>query len=174
MISAAAKARAIMLLENFGLHPALADLGEVEISEEIPTNRYDEIQESLRVEGFELLNNKAMIIVEKIRNLVIEMIHYSAELPDINYSDYISSRLHLDYTYLSRCFTKLKRMTIQQFIISEKIERVKELLLFSDFSLSEIAWRLHYSSASHLSAQFKKVTGLTPSEFRRKQQHSGD
>jgi len=174
MITSASKAKAIAILQNHGLQATLADLGEVELNAEISSNQYDEIKEALRNEGFELINSKAVVLVEKVRILVIEMIHYSTELPDINYSDYISSRLHLDYTYLSRCFTRLRRMTIQQFIISEKIERVKELLLFNDLSLSEIAWRLHYSSASHLSAQFKKVTGLTPSDFRKMQQRLHD
>jgi len=173
MISDPAKNKALSVFQHFGLHPVLADLGEVEVSKEISSNEYEEIRNALFEQGFELINNKAVIIVEKIRNLVIEMVHYSTELPDINYSDYISSRLHLDYTYLSRCFTRLRRMTIQQFIISEKIERVKELLLFNDLSLSEIAWRLHYSSASHLSAQFKKVTGVTPSDFRRRNSREG-
>ena len=167
MISAAAKSKALSILHSYGIHAELAELGEVELSEEISAEKFDEIRTALKNEGFELINNKSWIIVEKTRNLVIEMVHYSTELPDINYSDYISSRMHLDYTYLSRCFTRLRRMTIQQFIISEKIERVKELLLFNDLSLADIAWRLHYSSPSHLSAQFKKVTGITPSDFRK-------
>jgi AraC-like DNA-binding protein len=95
------------------------------------------------------------------------MIHYSEELPEINYSDYISNKLHLDYTYLSRCFSKIRGMTIRQFIIVQKIKRVKQLLLYNGMTLAEIAWKLHYSSTSHLSSQFKKVTGLTPSDFKK-------
>jgi AraC-like DNA-binding protein len=169
MVSTAAKANAISILRSHNIHAELAELGEVELGEEISADKFDQVKEALKREGFDIVNSKASIIVEKTRNLVIEMIHYSTELPETNYSDYISSRLHLDYTYLSRCFTRMRKMTIQQFIIAEKIERVKELLLFNDLSLSEIAWRLHYSSASHLSAQFKKVTGVTPSDFRRMQ-----
>ena len=125
------------------------------------------MKKALRKEDFELVNNKESVLVEKIRYLVIEMIYYAEELPETNFSDYIGNKLHLNYTYLSRCFSKIKSITIEHFIIAHKIERVKQLLLYNDMTLSEIAWKLRYSSTSHLSSQFKKVTGLTPSLFKK-------
>jgi len=167
MISLSAKTRALAVLKSLGLHPEVADIGEVEIPDNVSSKKFDLLKRALRKEDFDLINNKEGILAEKVKYLVVEMIHYSQELPDINFSDYISDKLHLDYTYLSRCFSKIKNMTIQQFIISQKIERVKQLLLYNDLTLSEIAWRLQYSSTSHLSAQFKKVTGISPSDFKR-------
>ena len=167
MISLNAKTRAVAVLQSLGLHPVVADIGEVEIPDSVSPKKYDLLRKALRREDFELVNNKETILVEKIRYLVIEMIHYSDELPENNFSDYISARLHLDYTYLSRCFTKIKNITIRQFIIDQKIERVKQMLLFDDMTLSEIAWKLQYSSTSHLSSQFKKITGLTPSLYKK-------
>jgi len=167
MISLNAKTRALAVLKSLGLHPVAAEIGEVEIPDNVTSKKYDLLKRALRREDFELVNNKETILVEKIRYLVIEMIHYSEELPEINYSDYISNKLHLDYTYLSRCFSKIRGMTIRQFIIVHKIKRVKQLLLYNDMTLSEIAWKLHYSSTSHLSSQFKKVTGLTPSDYKK-------
>jgi len=168
MISLNAKTRAMAVMKSLGLHPVVADIGEVEIPDNVSSKKYDLLRRALRREDFDVVNNKETILAEKIRYLVIEMIHYSEELPEINFSDYISTKLHLDYTYLSRCFSKINDITIQQFIIAQKIERVKQLLLYNDLTLSEIAWRLQYSSTSHLSSQFKKVTGLTPSLYKKK------
>jgi AraC-like DNA-binding protein len=125
------------------------------------------LKQALRKEDFELVNDKERVLAEKIRYLIIEMIYYAEELPEVNYSDYISNKLHLSYTYLSRCFSKMKSIKIERFIITHKIERVKQLLLYNDMTLSEIAWKLRYSSTSHLSSQFKKVTGFTPSLFKK-------
>ena len=104
---------------------------------------------------------------EKIKDVIVEMVHYTDEFPKVNYSNYISEKLHQDYTYLSNIFSEVKGITIQQYIINHKIERVKELLLYDELNLSEIAYLLNYSSVAHLSGQFKKVTGLTPSMFKR-------
>jgi AraC-like DNA-binding protein len=167
MISLTAKTRALAVMESLGLHPIVADIGEVEIPDNVSSKKYDLLRRALRREDFEVVNNKETIIVEKIRYLVIEMIHYTEELPEINFSDYLSTKLHLDYTHLSRCFSKTRNITIQQFIIAQKIERVKNLLHYADMTLSEIAWKLQYSSTSHLSSQFKKVTGLSPSDYKK-------
>jgi len=167
MINANTRRRAIQLLESLGLHPIVADVGEVEIPDSISSKKYDLLKRALSKEDFELVNNKQVILVEKIKYLVTEMIQNSDELPDAKISDYLSDKLHLDYTYLSRCFSKIKKMNIREFIIEEKIKRVKQLLLSEDLTLSEIAWKLQYSSTSHLSSQFKKVTGVTPSAYKK-------
>nr|MBA3972339.1 AraC family transcriptional regulator [Bacteroidota bacterium] len=109
-------------------------------------------------------------LIEKIKNVITEMIHYSDELPKVNYSDYISKKLNYDYTYLANIFSEVKGITIQQFIIIHKIERVKELLLYDELNLTEISYKLHYSSVSHLSKQFRKVTGLSPSFYKQLKQ----
>ena len=116
--------------------------------------------------GLELLDDKKSILIERIKSVIIEMIHYSDEVPKVNYSDYISQKLDYDYTYLSNVFSEVKGTTIQQFIINHKIEKVKELLLYDELNLTEISYRLHYSSVAHLSNQFKKVTGLSPTLFK--------
>jgi len=170
MISLDARTRALAILRNLGLRPIGEEIGEVVIPDNITSGKYDLMRQALRGEDFDLVYDKEEIFVEKIRYLVIEMIHYSEELPETNFSNYISDKLHLDYTYLSRCFSKIRGMTIREYIIAHKIKRVKQLLLYNDMTLAEIAWKLNYSSTSHLSSQFKKVTGLTPSVYKKAQQ----
>ncbi len=153
-------------LQKLGLHYTNVDLGTVEILENISDNQKEQLRENLRTFGLDLLDNKRNIIIEKIKAVIIEMIHYSDELPKVNYSDYISEKLGYDYTYLANTFSEVKGITIQQFIIVNKIERVKELLIYEELNLTEISYMLHYSSVAHLSNQFKKVTGLTPTYFR--------
>lgn len=153
-------------LRKLGLHFIVVDLGEVEIMEELTESQHDALKAALYVSGLELMDDKRAVLIEKIKNVIVEMIHYADELPKINYSDYISEKLHYDYTYLSNLFSEVKGVTIQQFIILHKIERVKELLLYEELNLTEISYQLQYSSVSHLSNQFKKVTGLTPSQFK--------
>jgi len=153
-------------LKKLGLRYVVVELGTAEIMEDLSQKQHDQLKENLHKSGLELLDDKKSILIEKIKNLIIEMIHYSDELPHVNYSDYISEKLNYDYTYLSNIFTEVKGITIQQFIIIHKIERVKELLLYDELNLTEIAYRLHYSSVAHLSNQFKKVTGLSPSYFK--------
>ena len=145
------------------------DLGEAEIMENITTEQRDKMKVAMQKWGLELMDDKKSMLIEKIKSVIIELIHYSDELPVIKYSSYISSKLKTNYTYLSKIFSKAKNVTIEHFIILHKIERVKQLLLYNELTLSEIAWKLHYSSTAHLSAQFKKVTGLTPSRFRKLQ-----
>lgn len=157
-------------LEKLGLHDTALDLGLVEILEEITPEQRQRLKETLGRSGLELLDDKKSILIDKIKTVIIEMIHYSDELPTVNYSDYISEKLDYDYTYLSNIFSEVKGITIQHFIIMHKIEKVKELLLYDEMNLSEISYKLHYSSVSHLSNQFKKITGLSPSFFKKLRQ----
>jgi AraC-like DNA-binding protein len=153
-------------LQKLGLHFIVVDLGEIEIMEEISDQQREKLKTALLNSGLELMDDKRAVLIEKIKNVIVEMVHYSDELPRINYSDYISEKLNYDYTYLSNLFSEIKGITIQQFIIVHKIERVKELLFYDELNLTEISYRLQYSSVAHLSNQFKKVTGLTPTAFK--------
>lgn len=157
-------------LAKLGLHYVLLDLGMVETMEDITPEQHDLLKQDLKRSGLELLDDKKSILIEKIKNVIVEMIHYSDELPKMSYSDYISEKLGYDYTYLANTFSEVKGITIQQFIIIHKIEKVKELLLYDELSLTEISYKLHYSSVAHLSNQFKKVTGLSPSFYKRLKQ----
>ncbi len=157
-------------LKKLGIHYVIVDLGVVEILEDITTEQHENLKCNLLKSGLELLDDKKTILIERIKNVIIEMIHYMDELPKENYSDYISEKLNYDYTYLSNIFSEVKGITIQQFIIINKIEKVKELLLYDELSLTEISYKLHYSSVAHLSNQFKKITGLTPSFYKQLKQ----
>lgn len=153
-------------LEKLGLTCISVDLGTVEIKDKISEKQLETFNKNLKKSGLELLDDKKNILVEKIKAVIIEMIHYSDEVPKVNDSDYISEKLNYDYTYLSNTFSEVKGITIQQYIIQHKIEKVKELLIYDELTLTEIAYKLHYSSVAHLSNQFKKVTGLTPTYFK--------
>ena len=157
-------------LKKLGLHYVIVDLGMIEILEDITQEQRNLLKENLLKSGLELLDDKKSILVEKIKNVITEMIHYSDEQPKVNYSDYISEKLNHDYTYLANVFSEVKGITIQQFIIIHKIERVKELLLYDELNLTEISYKLHYSSVAHLSGQFKKITGLTPSFYKQQKE----
>ena len=162
-------------LKKLGLKYVVVDLGVVEVMEDITPEQRELLKANLLKSGLELLDDKRSILIEKIKNVITELIHYSDELPRVNYSDYISEKLDYDYTYLSNIFSEVKGTTIQQFIIINKIERVKELLLYDELNLTEIAYKLHYSSVAHLSNQFKKITGLSPSFFKQlKQKRKGN
>ena len=154
-------------LIKLGLRYVVIDLGMVEILEDITDIQRNQLKENLLKSGLELMDDKKSILIERIKNVVIEMIHYSDELPPVNYSDYISEKLGYDYSYLSNIFSDVKGITISHFIINHKIERVKELLLYDELNLTEISYKLNYSSVAHLSNQFKKVTGLSPSFFKK-------
>lgn len=154
-------------LKKLELHYVNVDLGTIEILDDITDFQREALRNNLKKYGLELLDDNRKIIIEKIKSIIIEMIHYSDELPKVNYSDYISEKLGYDYTYLANMFSEVKGVTIQQFIIMHKIERVKELLLYDELNLTEISFMMHYSSVSHLSNQFKKVTGLTPSYYKK-------
>ena len=153
-------------LKKLGLHFILVDLGVVDIMEEITPEQRDQLRTALKSSGLELMDDKKAVLIEKIRNIIIEMVHYSGELPKTNFSDYLSEKLNYDYTYLANLFSEVQGTTIEKFIIAHKIERVKELIIYDELNLTEIAWLMHYSSVAHLSNQFKKITGLTPSHFK--------
>lgn len=157
-------------LSKLGIKYGIVELGMVEVIEDISPEQREKLKENLLKSGLELLDDKKSILVEKIKNVIIEMIHYSDELPIENYSEYISNKLEYDYTYLANTFSEVKGINIQQFIIIHKIERVKELLLYDELTLTEISHKLHYSSVAHLSNQFKKVTGLSPSFYKQLKQ----
>lgn len=154
-------------LEKLGLKCVSVDLGMVEILGNVTEQQLKMFRENLKKTGLELLDDKKNILVERIKSVIVEMIHYADEIPRVNDSDYISEKLGYDYTYLSNTFSEVKGVTIQQYIIMHKIEKVKELLLYDELTLTEIAYKLHYSSVAHLSNQFKKVTGLTPTYFKK-------
>lgn len=157
-------------LQKLGIRYVILDLGMVELLQDITEEQRLLLKANLLRFGLELLEDQRSIIIERIKNLITEMIHYSDELPDTNYSDYISQKIGHDYTYLSNIFSEVKGITIQQFIIMHKIERVKELLLYDELNLTEISYKLHYSSVAHLSNQFKKITGLSPSFYKKLKQ----
>lgn len=154
-------------LRNLGLHETSIELGVVEITEDLTPDLRSKLNSNLAKSGLQLLDDKKSVLINKIKTVIIEMIHYGDDIPNVNYSDYISQKLNYDYTYLSNIFSEVKGTTIQHFIIMHKIEKVKELLLYDQLNLSEIAYKLHYSSVAHLSNQFKKITGLSPSFFKK-------
>jgi len=153
-------------LKKLDLH-FIVDMGVVDIMEDITTEQRELIRTALHNAGLELMDDKKAVLIEKIKNVVIEMVHYTEEVPKVNFSDYLSEKLNHDYTYMANLFSEVQGTTIEKFIIVHKIERVKELIFYDEFNLTEIAWRMHYSSVAHLSNQFKKVTGLTPSHFKK-------
>ncbi len=153
-------------LDKLGLHYTTVDLGEAEIKENISDEQREQLKEGLLQSGLELMDDKKSVLIEKVKNAVVEMVHYADELPKIKNSAYISKKLNYDYTYLANLFSESTGTTIEHFIILHKIEKVKELLLYDDLNLTEISYRLNYSSVAHLSNQFKKITGLTPSFFK--------
>jgi len=153
-------------LEKLGLHYVIVDLGEAEIKENITREQLDRLGIALRKSGLELMDDKKSMLVEKIKTVIIELVHYSDDQIKINLSDYLSEKLDHNYTYLANLFSEVKGTTIEKFYLSHKIEKVKELLVYDELNLTEIAYLLHYSSVAHLSNQFKKMTGLTPSHFK--------
>ncbi|HEX8277316.1 MAG TPA: helix-turn-helix domain-containing protein [Segetibacter sp.] len=157
-------------LKKLGLKYGVVELGMVELLEDLSEKQRRQLKENLLLSGLELLDDKKSILIEKIKNAVTEIVHYSDELPLLNYSEHLSQKLNYDYTYLANIFSEVQGITIQHFIILHKIERVKELLLYDQLNLTEISFKLHYSSVAHLSNQFKKVTGLSPSYYKRLKQ----
>lgn len=168
MVSLRCKALVEDELKRLGLssRQVIVDIGMVDILEDITEEQKEIFRLNLLKSGLELLDEKRSELIEKIKEVIMDMVHNQEERPKVNYSDYIAEKIGLDYQYLSGIFSEVKGTTIQQFIIWHKIERAKEMLLYGDFSLTEIANRLHYSSVAHLSSQFKKVTGLTSSYYK--------
>jgi len=167
MTSLRLEAEVKVAIENLGLHPVITGPGEIEIEENLNNKNYGPLKDVFPQRNDEIMTGRELALVEKIKSLVIEMVYNSDELPATKYSEYISKRLQVNYTYLSKLFSKARNITIEHFIIAHRIERVKQLLLFDELTLSEIACRLNYSSTAHLSAQFKKATGITPSIFKK-------
>ena len=166
MVSARCKMLVKEELMKLGLHFILVDMGVVDIMENITTVQRDQIRIALLKSGLELMDDKKAMLIEKIKNVIIEMIHYKDETPKMNFSDYLSGKLNYDYTYLANLFSDMQGITIEKFIIFHKIERIKELIIYDELSLKEIAWNMHYCSISHLSNQFKMITGLSPSHYK--------
>jgi hypothetical protein len=152
--------------EEMGYPPTRVTLGEVETATPVLPDDLVKLRALLVGLGFELIDDTKALLIEKIKTLIIEMIRYKKEPIKVNYSTYIESELHKDYTYLSNLFSEVTGVTIEKYIINQKIERVKELLVYDELTLSEIAFELGYSSVAHLSGQFKKITGLTPGHFK--------
>jgi AraC-like DNA-binding protein len=153
-------------LDKLGLHYRTVELGEVEIMENLTDKEMQHLSNALRISGLELMDDKKSILVEKIKTLIIELVHYTDDQIKVNLSDYLTEKLNHNYTYLANLFSEVKGTTIENFYLSHKIEKVKELLVYDELNLTEIAYKLHYSSVAHLSNQFKKMTGLTPSHFK--------
>ncbi len=153
-------------LKKLGLHFIVVDLGEVEIMETITAEQREQLKESLLTAGLELMDDKRAVLIEKIKNVIIQMVHHSDEMIKVNFSVYLSEKLNHDYTYMANLFSEVQGTTIEQFIISHKVERIKELIIYGELNITEIAWKMNYSSVAHLSNQFKKVTGLSPSHFK--------
>lgn len=162
--------RCIMVVRNvfegLGYSPVNISLGEVETESPVTESDIPKLKEALTNYGFELIDDAKSRIIEKIKNTIVQLIHHSETTPKVNYSQYIESKLHKDYSYLSSFFSEIEGTTIEKYIIHQKIEKVKELLVYNELTLSEIADKMGYSNVAYLSGQFKRVTGLTPSHFK--------
>jgi AraC-like DNA-binding protein len=166
MVSIRCKMIVKAALDEQELPYKLVELGEVILQNDITEMQYEILKKALQVYGLELIDDKKAILIERIKSVIVEMIHYADELPKMKKSDYISSKLNHDYTYLSNLFSEATGSTIEKYIILHKVERAKELLVYGELSLTEISYKLNYSSVAHLSNQFKKITGLTPTHFK--------
>jgi AraC-like DNA-binding protein len=166
MVSNRCKLAVKEVLKSLGLHFIIVDLGEVEIMEDLSPEQRELLQAELLRSGLELMDDRKGILIERIKNAVVEMVHHSDENLKINFSDYLEEKLQYDYTYLANLFSEVQGSTIGQFIIAHKVERVKELITYGELNISEIAWKMNYSSVAHLCNQFKKITGLTPTHFK--------
>lgn len=153
-------------LTKLNITPVQIDFGEITLDKPLSDEQKRQIENSLTPLGFELINDKKSRLIEQIKTLIIELVHYTSSDLKINLSDYLSEKLHHDYNYISNLFSEVEGTTIEKYYIAQKIEKVKELLIYDELTLNEIAFKLNYSSAAHLSNQFKKVTGLTPSHFK--------
>jgi len=158
-------------LTKLSLHFVTVELGEVEIVENISSAQLMGFRIALLKYGLELLDDKKSILIEKIKKVIVELIHYSDEPAKVNFSDYLSEKLNHDYTYMANLFSEVVGINIEHYLIMHKVERVKELLVYDELSLTEISYKLNYSSVAHLSNQFKKITGLTPSHFKKFKQN---
>jgi len=153
-------------LKKLGLHFIVVELGEVDIMENISAEQREVLKAGLIDSGLELMDDKRAVLIEKIKTVIIDMVHHSDEMIKTNFSDYLSDKLKHDYTYLANLFSEIQGITIEHFIINHKIERIKELIIYDELNITEIAWKMNYSSVAHLSNQFKKITGLSPTHFK--------
>lgn len=166
MVTRRCQAAVKEVLKDLGLHYIIVDLGEVDIMEDLSEEQREQVRAGLQKSGLELLDDKKTILIEKVKSIIIDMVHNSNEPIKTNFSDYISQKLNYDYTYLANLFSEVQGTTIQQFVIFHKVERIKELIMYDELNITEIAFMMNYSSVAHLSNQFKKITGLSPSQFR--------
>ena len=167
MVSARCKIVVKEELKKMDIHYVMVELGEVEIMENLSGAEREALKLSLLHSGLELMDDKKSMLIEKIKHIVIDVVHHSDEHVKVKFSEYLSNKLQHDYTYLSNLFSGVQGTTIEHFMIAHKIEKVKELLVYNELSLTEISFAMNYSSVAHLSTQFKKVTGLTPSHFKK-------
>lgn len=154
-------------MTKLGLHYRTVQLGEADIIEDLTPEQWDQLRSELLRSGLELLSDKRSVLIQKIKTCIVELVHYAEEPVTVNLSEYLSLKLDYDYTYLANLFSEVQGITIEKFFIAHKIERVKELLVYNELTLTEIARNMNYSSVAYLSTQFRKVTGLTPSYFKR-------
>lgn len=166
MVSIRCKMVVQAAFKKLGLHYVTVNLGEVNVLEKITQQQREQLKTILLKSKLELMDDKRAILIDRIKSVIVEMVHYSEELPKTNFSVYLSKKLNHNYTYLANIFSETQGITIEQFIILHKIERVKELIIYDELNLTEIAEKLHYSGVAHLSSQFKRITGLTPSYFK--------
>ena len=166
MVSNRCKLSVKEALKSLGLHFILLELGEVEVMGELSSSQLQQLKATLLLSGLELMDDKRSVLIERIKNTVIEMVHHSDEVIKINFSNYLSDKLNYDYTYMANLFSEVQGTTIEQYIIANKTERIKELIIYGELNFTEIAHKMNYSSVAHLSNQFKKATGLSPSHFK--------
>ena len=166
MVSLRCKMLVESVLNELELPHHIVELGTVELLADLTTEKREQLEKELLKSGLVLMEDKKAVLIEKIKHIIIEMVHYSDQLPQINFSNFLSEKLGYDYTYLANIFSEVKGVTIEHYLIANKIERVKELLLYNELNLTEISYLMNYSSVAHLSAQFKNVTGLTPTYFK--------
>ena len=167
MVSTRCKMMVKEKLKKLGLHYVMVDLGEVEIMEDVDMEMREQLKMALLLTGLELIDDKKAILIGKIKSVIVEMVHYLEDLPKITFSDYLNQKLNHDYTYMANLFSEVQGTTIEQYIIAHKIERIKELIIYDELNITQIANKMNYSSVAHLSNQFKKVTGLSPSHFKK-------
>jgi AraC-like DNA-binding protein len=153
-------------LKKLGLHYIVVDLGEVDLMEDLSGEQREQLNKGLMSSGLELMDDKKAILIEKIKTIIIEMVHYSPDLIKVNFSDFLSDKLHHEYKYLANLFSEVQGTTIEHYMIAHKVERIKELIIYDEMNMTEIAYMMNYSSVAHLSNQFKKATGLSPSHYK--------
>src|SRR5574344_994093 len=154
-------------LEKLQIEYVSLILGEVELTSTLSNEKKEKLRDALSAAGFALIDDKRSRLIEQVKSIIIELVHYKSDKLKVNLSDYLANKLHLDYHYISDLFSEVTGYTIEKYFIAQKVERIKELLVYDELTLSEIAEQMNYSSVAHLSAQFKKVTGLTPTYYKK-------